>query len=204
MPTTLLLLANAIVWSVVAMGVGSGRTRGPGGGPCRRAFNPRQPQGIRPPTIFPMTRRRGLNRSLVGRNPDRFARALCTCQVFGRRGYPCQAHYCLLGIGPGLGGGPGETEDSVWRALDFLDSVAPDDPLSISMGIGVYKGTAVEETARREGRLAPDQNMLTPAYYLSSALDESLMDRLDEYCEGRPNWFTAPTLMRRMQQETGR
>jgi radical SAM superfamily enzyme YgiQ (UPF0313 family) len=103
-----------------------------------------------------------------------------------------------------LFGGPGETEDSVWRALDFLNSVAPDHPLSISMGIRVYKGTAMEETARREGRIAPGQNMLTPAYYLSSALDESLVDRLDEYCEGRPNWFTAPTLMRRMQQETGR
>jgi len=103
-----------------------------------------------------------------------------------------------------LFGGPGETEASVWGALDFLGSVAHDDPLSISLGIRVYKGTAMEETARRESRIAPDQNMLTPTYYLSQSLQESLMDRLDEYCEGRPNWFTARTLMRRMQQGAGR
>lgn len=103
-----------------------------------------------------------------------------------------------------LFGGPGETEDSVWRALDFLDSVAHDDPLSISLGIRVYKGTTLEETAREEGLIAPGQNMLTPTYYLSGGLEESLLDRLDEYCEGRANWFTSRTLMRRMQQGAGR
>jgi radical SAM superfamily enzyme YgiQ (UPF0313 family) len=103
-----------------------------------------------------------------------------------------------------LFGGPGETEESVWRALDFLDSVAYGDPLDISLGIRVYKGTALEETARQEGLIAAGHNMLAPIYYLAGGLDESLMDRLDEYCEGRPNWFTARTLMRRMQQGAGR
>lgn len=103
-----------------------------------------------------------------------------------------------------LFGGPGETDDSVWRALGFLDSVAHDDPLSISLGIRVYKGTTLEETARGEGHIAHGHNMLTPTYYLSRGLDERLMERLDEYCEGRPNWFTAATLMRRIQQGAGR
>ncbi len=100
-------------------------------------------------------------------------------------------------------GGPGETEESVWRALDFLGEVAPNAPLVINAGLRIYKGTALEETARQEGRIAPGQNMLTPVYYFAEGLDENLIDRLDEYCRDHPNWFTGPALLRRAQQATG-
>jgi radical SAM superfamily enzyme YgiQ (UPF0313 family) len=99
-----------------------------------------------------------------------------------------------------LFGGPGETEDTVWRALDFLGGVAGDSPLMMNVGLRVFKGTALEETARQEGRIAPGHNMLTPTHYLSEGLDESLIDRLDEYCQDRTNWFTGPELQRRAQQ----
>ncbi len=95
-----------------------------------------------------------------------------------------------------LFGGPGETGDSVSSALDFLDSLAHDDPVFLAMGIRVFKGTPMEETARREGFIQPGHNMLTPTYYLSRDLDESLLDRLEEYCATRPRWFTMPSLMR--------
>lgn len=103
-----------------------------------------------------------------------------------------------------LFGGPGETEESVWRALDFLNGVAPEAPLVINVGLRVFKGTALEETARQEGRIAPDHNMLAPTYYFSDGLDESLVDRLDEYCQDRPNWITWPAVVRRAQREAGR
>ncbi|MGB6894355.1 MAG: B12-binding domain-containing radical SAM protein [Dehalococcoidia bacterium] len=102
-----------------------------------------------------------------------------------------------------LFGGPGETEESVWRALDFLNGVARGSPLMINVGLRVFKGTALEETARQEGRIAPGHNMLTPTYYLSHDLDEGLEDRLDEYCRDRPQWFTGPELQRRAQQAAG-
>ena len=99
-----------------------------------------------------------------------------------------------------LFGGPGETEDTVWRALDFLGEEAPDAALIMNVGLRVFKGTALEETARQEGRIAPGHNMLTPTNYLSDDLDEGLEDRLDEYCRDRPQWFTGLELQRRAQQ----
>jgi len=94
-----------------------------------------------------------------------------------------------------LFGGPGETLGSVRRSLDFLDTVAPDKTVFISMGIRVYRGTALERTARREGLIKPRQNMLLPIYYLSRSLDESLLDRLEEYCQTHSGWFTTASLM---------
>jgi radical SAM superfamily enzyme YgiQ (UPF0313 family) len=102
-----------------------------------------------------------------------------------------------------LFGGPGETEDTVWRALDFLSQEAGNAPLIINVGLRVYRGTPLEETARQEGCIAPDHDMLTPTYYLSDDLDERLVDRIDEYCRDRRGWFTYAALQRRMQQVAG-
>lgn len=101
-----------------------------------------------------------------------------------------------------LFGGPGETEDTVWRALDFLSQEAGNAPLIINVGLRVYRGTPLEETARHEGRIAPGHNMLTPTYYFSEDLGEGLMDRIDEYCRDRPGWFTYAALQRHMHQAT--
>ncbi len=100
-------------------------------------------------------------------------------------------------------GGPGETEDTVWSALDFLSREARDIPLIMNVGVRVYRGTALEETARHEGRIAPDHNMLTPTYYFSDDLDEGLADRLDEYSRDRPTWTTYSALLRRTQEAAG-
>jgi hypothetical protein len=63
------------------------------------------------------------------------------------------------------------------------------------MGIRVFKGTALERTARREGLIKRRQNMLMPIYYLSGSLDESLLDRLEEYCQTHTGRFTTASLM---------
>jgi radical SAM superfamily enzyme YgiQ (UPF0313 family) len=102
-----------------------------------------------------------------------------------------------------LFGGPGETLDSVRRSLDFLDAVAHDNAVFLNMGIRVYRGTALERIARREAFIKPRQNMLSPIYYLSRGLNESLLDRLEEYCQTRPGWFTTPSLMASSKKSTG-
>jgi len=94
-----------------------------------------------------------------------------------------------------LFGGPGETLESVRRSLDFLDATANENTVFIGMGIRVFKGTALEKTARREGLIKPRQNMLAPTYYLSPGLDETLLDRLEEYCQTHPGWFTTASLL---------
>jgi radical SAM superfamily enzyme YgiQ (UPF0313 family) len=94
-----------------------------------------------------------------------------------------------------LFGGPGETLDSVRRAIGFLDATAPDKTVFMGMGIRVFKGTALERTARREGVIKPRQNMLAVPYYLSPELDETLLDRLEEYCQTHPGWFTNASLL---------
>jgi radical SAM superfamily enzyme YgiQ (UPF0313 family) len=94
-----------------------------------------------------------------------------------------------------LFGGPGETLDSVRRSLDFLDGMAPDNTVFIGVGIRVYRGTPLERTARWEGFIKPRQNMLPPVYYLSRSLDESLLDRVEEYCQTHAGWFTTASLM---------
>jgi hypothetical protein len=61
----------------------------------------------------------------------------------------------------------------------------------------------LERIARREAFIKPRQNMLSPIYYLSRGLNESLLDRLEEYCQTRPGWFTTPSLMASSKKSTG-
>jgi radical SAM superfamily enzyme YgiQ (UPF0313 family) len=91
-----------------------------------------------------------------------------------------------------LFGGPGETDESVGQALDLLESLAPDDTIFFALGIRVFTGTALERTALEEGRIPPGHNMLGPTYYLSSALDNRLPERLKERCAAHPRWFCPP------------
>jgi radical SAM superfamily enzyme YgiQ (UPF0313 family) len=93
-----------------------------------------------------------------------------------------------------LFGGPGETSDTVRSSLDFLEDVAPDDPVFMGLGIRVFPGTPLERTAEHEGVIDTGQNMLPPVYYLSGSLDESLMEGLEEYCARHERWFTTASM----------
>jgi len=63
-------------------------------------------------------------------------------------------------------GGPGETQDSVAESLAFADSLHLDQ-LKITMGIRIYPDTPLAHTARREGVIAPGDNLLFPRFYLT-------------------------------------
>ncbi len=91
-----------------------------------------------------------------------------------------------------LFGGPGETDESVRQALDVLDELAPDDTVFFALGIRVFAGTPVDETARKEGLFAAGHNMLDRTYYLSPALDDRLPGWLKERCAAHRSWFSPP------------
>ena len=95
-----------------------------------------------------------------------------------------------------LFGGPGETWPDVEEAQAFLNSCAPANSVFASFGIRVYEGTAMEEIARGEGALRPEQDLFEPAYYLSPALAEGAEQRLDRIARRRPEW-TSPVDWRR-------
>jgi radical SAM superfamily enzyme YgiQ (UPF0313 family) len=93
-----------------------------------------------------------------------------------------------------LSGGPEETLETVQETFDFLQGFPQ--PIFIRAGIRIYKGTELERQAREEGVLEEDHDMLSPTYYLSKELGEDFQERLDNYCEGRENWFTITKLAR--------
>ncbi len=95
-----------------------------------------------------------------------------------------------------LFGGPGETDDTVDRAMEFLESLVPDEPLFIAVGLRIYPGTTLEQTARMEGRMPPGHNMLEPTYYLSRELSADVLSRLEARCDAHPRWFTVPGLLK--------
>lgn len=87
-------------------------------------------------------------------------------------------------------GGPGET----LATLDttFENSLRLHQPVIMAVvGMRVYPGTPLAWRARREGRIPPGNDLLTPAYYVSSALTEEIVfERLREFSRRSPNWIT--------------
>lgn len=93
-----------------------------------------------------------------------------------------------------LFGGPGETEDSVSRALDELERLAPDDNVFLAVGLRVFKRTALEAEAVEEGVAGSEGAVLEPlpTYYLSPALGSDIVERIRARCRPHPGWHTVP------------
>ena len=86
-----------------------------------------------------------------------------------------------------LFGGPGETWADIEEAQTFLNGCAPANSVFASYGIRIYEGTELAGVATREGSLERDQDLFAPAYYLSPALAESTVEKLDSH-RRRPEW----------------
>lgn len=103
------------------------------------------------------------------------------------------AHYLMLG-------GPGENEATLERTLaasDFLEKSV----FFVFGSVRIYPRTPLHETALKEGQIAPDTNLLEPAFYWSRALSrETAAARLHEHAAGRLNWVigSGPPAMQRM------
>jgi radical SAM superfamily enzyme YgiQ (UPF0313 family) len=90
-----------------------------------------------------------------------------------------------------LFGGPGETWADVEDTQNFLNSCAEANAVFATIGIRVYEGTTLAQTAVREGQVKPDQDLFEPAYYLSPGLAENTEYKLDRITRRRAEW-TSP------------
>jgi radical SAM superfamily enzyme YgiQ (UPF0313 family) len=85
-------------------------------------------------------------------------------------------------------GAPGETKETVEESLAFADSLNLD-MLKISIGIRIYPNTKLAETAVKEGKIAQDDDLLFPKFYLQDGLEDWLRGRIADELKKRKNWF---------------
>jgi radical SAM superfamily enzyme YgiQ (UPF0313 family) len=76
-----------------------------------------------------------------------------------------------------LFGGPGETRDSVEESLTFAQSLDLDQ-LRVTVGIRIYPATPLAQRAVAEGRIAPDDDLLRPRFYLAPGLEPWIYERV--------------------------
>jgi radical SAM superfamily enzyme YgiQ (UPF0313 family) len=95
-----------------------------------------------------------------------------------------------------LFGGPGETWADVEDTQKFLNGCAEANAVFATIGIRVYEGTPLAQTAVQDGQVKPDQDLFEPAYYLSPGLAEDTENKLDRIARRRVEW-TSPVDWRR-------
>lgn len=85
-------------------------------------------------------------------------------------------------------GAPGETAATVRQSLDFAQELELD-MFRVTVGIRIYPGSPIEEVARREGVVAPDDDLLAPRFYavpgsVEAARHELAARGLEAACTG--------------------
>jgi radical SAM superfamily enzyme YgiQ (UPF0313 family) len=74
-------------------------------------------------------------------------------------------------------GGPGETRETVEESLEFADSLHLD-TLKITVGLRIYPQTPLASAALADGLIGPDDDLLTPRFYITPSLRDWLPDRI--------------------------
>ncbi|MBN1142736.1 MAG: radical SAM protein [Deltaproteobacteria bacterium] len=82
-------------------------------------------------------------------------------------------------------GGPGETRESVEESLAFAESLELE-TLRLTAGVRIYPDTPLAEISRRQGLIAPADDLLRPRFYLAPGLEGWLLERLREWAASRP------------------
>ena len=91
------------------------------------------------------------------------------------------AHYLLLG-------GPGETVETLETTLSHVDKLKKV-VLFIFCGMRIYPHTRLYDLALQEGMIAPDQDLLEPVFYQSTAIGrDEILQRVVATARGRDNW----------------
>ncbi|MDH7568427.1 MAG: B12-binding domain-containing radical SAM protein [Armatimonadota bacterium] len=112
----------------------------------------------------------------------------------------CRAHgmACMLDL---LLGGPGETEESVRRSLEFIRACQPH-RIGLSVGVRVYPGTPLARLVPNQpealhGPGAHTADLATPLFYLSPSLGAGIFSLVSEIVGDDPRFFfsdpTTPT-----------
>ncbi len=89
-------------------------------------------------------------------------------------------------------GGPGETAETVAATLALMDEVRPTAVIALT-GIRVLPGTGMVDIALRDGQIDADDNLLYPKFYISPALGEALIERIEAHARGHSNWIVPGT-----------
>ncbi|MBI5971013.1 MAG: cobalamin B12-binding domain-containing protein [Deltaproteobacteria bacterium] len=91
------------------------------------------------------------------------------------------AHYLILG-------GPGETEETLQEAFDFMDELDPR-AVIVMIGVRIYPNTGLELQAVRDGVISKDTDLLASHFYVSSLIgEEKLFKMIDNHARARSNW----------------
>ncbi len=88
-----------------------------------------------------------------------------------------------------IAGGPGETRATL--AAGFANSQRLKSAVILAVvGMRIYPGTALAGQALREGLIAEQTDLLTPAYYLAPGLSEAeVFGLLQKFSRRSPNWI---------------
>jgi radical SAM superfamily enzyme YgiQ (UPF0313 family) len=85
-------------------------------------------------------------------------------------------------------GGPGETQQTVQKSLEFVDSLALE-MVKVTIGIRIYPGTELAFYARQTGKISPDDNLLLPQFYIENGMDAWIRQTVGDWMKDRPNWI---------------
>jgi len=92
------------------------------------------------------------------------------------------AHYIILG-------GPGETEETVAEAFEFMDEIDPRAVIAM-IGVRVYPKTPLEQTSIKNGIIKAGQSMLDSTFYISPLISaERLLAAVETHAAARQNWI---------------
>ena len=96
-------------------------------------------------------------------------------------------------------GGPGETRETIRQTIELMKKVSPD-RVGISLGVRLYRGTALARRVIREegfgvanrnlhGVIQGNEEMLQPIFYLPGELGDDIEDFIEKQFDGDPRFF---------------
>jgi radical SAM superfamily enzyme YgiQ (UPF0313 family) len=101
-----------------------------------------------------------------------------------------------------LFGAPGETAETIRETITFLKDLNPE-LVSVTAGLRVFPGTALEKMVREQGfaqnnpnlfgAIEDNQNLLKPVFFLSSEIGPRPMDYIGELVGDDPRFFGVNT-----------
>jgi radical SAM superfamily enzyme YgiQ (UPF0313 family) len=104
-------------------------------------------------------------------------RASLLCRAAG----VATAHYLLFG-------GPGENDETIAESVALMDELAPE-AVIVMVGIRIYAGTGLHETALKEGVVAPGQRLLEPVFYPADPDLKRIAARVADEAVSRRTWI---------------
>jgi radical SAM superfamily enzyme YgiQ (UPF0313 family) len=96
-------------------------------------------------------------------------------------------------------GGPGETRETIRETIELMKRASPD-RVGISLGVRLYRGTALAQKVVREegfglknknlhGAIRGNEEMLQPIFYLSAGLGEDVEEFIEKQIAGDPRFL---------------